>query len=95
MTIESDPQAVSTSVPLPPIPGLVLRRFAEEDHVEFLRDPLQFINARARPRWRYGRRTLLGVDATNPTGALRVYESMEFAPISRSTTYRKVIVPGS
>jgi len=33
----------------------------------------------------------LGVDATNPTGALRVYESMGFAPISRSTTYRKRI----
>ena len=32
---------------------------------------------------------VLGVDATNPTGALRVYESMGFAPISRSTTYRK------
>lgn len=31
----------------------------------------------------------LGVDATNPTGALRVYESMGFAPISRSTTHRK------
>jgi mycothiol synthase len=32
---------------------------------------------------------VLGVDATNPTGALRVYESMGFSPISRSTTYRK------
>ena len=31
----------------------------------------------------------LGVDATNPTGALRVYESMGFAPISESRTYRK------
>lgn len=31
----------------------------------------------------------LGVDATNPTGALRVYESMGFRPINRSTTYRK------
>jgi GNAT superfamily N-acetyltransferase len=31
----------------------------------------------------------LGVDATNPTGALRVYESMGFAPISASRTYRK------
>ncbi len=32
---------------------------------------------------------VLGVDATNPTGALRVYESMGFQPTSRSTTYRK------
>jgi ribosomal protein S18 acetylase RimI-like enzyme len=31
----------------------------------------------------------LGVDATNPTGALRVYESMGFVPVKRSTTYRK------
>ena len=35
---------------------------------------------------------MLGVDATNPTGALRVYESMGFVPISRSTTYRKRLV---
>ena len=34
---------------------------------------------------------VLGVDATNPTGALRVYESMGFAPISESRTYRKPI----
>lgn len=34
---------------------------------------------------------VLGVDATNPTGALRVYESMGFAPTSRSTTYRKTL----
>jgi ribosomal protein S18 acetylase RimI-like enzyme len=33
----------------------------------------------------------LGVDATNPTGALRVYESMGFVPVNRSTTYRKRI----
>jgi mycothiol synthase len=33
----------------------------------------------------------LGVDATNPTGALRVYESMGFVPVSRVTTYRKPI----
>lgn len=31
----------------------------------------------------------LGVDATNPTGALRVYESMGFAPVNESRTYRK------
>lgn len=31
----------------------------------------------------------LGVDATNPTGALRVYESMGFQPVSESRTYRK------
>jgi ribosomal protein S18 acetylase RimI-like enzyme len=34
---------------------------------------------------------VLGVDATNPTGALRVYESMGFAPIRESRTYRKPI----
>jgi len=35
---------------------------------------------------------ILGVDTQNPSGALRVYESMGFAPISRGTTYRKPIV---
>lgn len=34
---------------------------------------------------------ILGVDTENPSGALRVYESMGFAPISRGTTYRKPI----
>jgi ribosomal protein S18 acetylase RimI-like enzyme len=34
---------------------------------------------------------VLGVDATNPTGALRVYESMGFHPIRESRTYRKPI----
>lgn len=34
---------------------------------------------------------ILGVDTENPSGALRVYESMGFAPISRGTTYRKAI----
>jgi mycothiol synthase len=31
----------------------------------------------------------LGVDTENPSGALRVYESCGFVPVSRSTTYRK------
>lgn len=35
----------------------------------------------------------LGVDAQNPTGALRVYESVGFRPVSQSTTYRKPIPP--
>ena len=34
---------------------------------------------------------MLGVDTENPSGALRVYESMGFVPISRATTYRKPI----
>ncbi len=34
---------------------------------------------------------MLGVDSENPSGALRVYESMGFVPISRETTYRKSI----
>jgi len=33
----------------------------------------------------------LGVDADNPTGALRVYESVGFVPVSGETTYRKQI----
>ena len=33
--------------------------------------------------------TALGVDTENPTGALRVYESMGYKVISQSTTYRK------
>ena len=32
---------------------------------------------------------MLGVDTENPSGALRVYESMGFVPVSRGTTYRK------
>ena len=35
---------------------------------------------------------ILGVDTQNPSGALRVYASMGFAPISLGTTYRKPIV---
>ena len=35
----------------------------------------------------------LGVDAQNPTGALRVYESVGFRPVSQSTTYRKPMPP--
>jgi ribosomal protein S18 acetylase RimI-like enzyme len=31
----------------------------------------------------------LGVDTNNPSGALRVYESVGFRPVSRSTVYRK------
>ena len=34
---------------------------------------------------------MLGVDSENPSGALRVYESMGFVPISRETAYRKSI----
>jgi len=34
----------------------------------------------------------LGVDAENPSGALRVYESCGFVPVSRTTTYRKPLV---
>jgi ribosomal protein S18 acetylase RimI-like enzyme len=33
--------------------------------------------------------TALGVDTENPTGALRVYESMGYKVVSQSTTYRK------
>jgi mycothiol synthase len=35
--------------------------------------------------------TALGVDAQNPSGALRLYESMGFRPVRRSTTYRKAM----
>jgi hypothetical protein len=31
----------------------------------------------------------LGVDTENVTGALRLYESVGFRPVSKSTTYRK------
>lgn len=34
---------------------------------------------------------MLGVDTENPSGALRVYESMGFVPTSRGTTYRKTL----
>jgi ribosomal protein S18 acetylase RimI-like enzyme len=34
---------------------------------------------------------MLGVDTQNPSGALRVYESMGFVPVSRGTTYRKTM----
>jgi GNAT superfamily N-acetyltransferase len=33
----------------------------------------------------------LGVDTENPSGALRLYESVGFRPVSHSTTYRKPI----
>ncbi|MGZ3641853.1 MAG: N-acetyltransferase family protein [Candidatus Limnocylindrales bacterium] len=33
----------------------------------------------------------LGVDTENPSGALRVYESMGFRPVSRETVYRKAL----
>lgn len=35
------------------------------------------------------REAALGVDAENPTGALRLYESVGFKPIKRLTAYRK------
>lgn len=35
----------------------------------------------------------LGVDAENPSGALRLYESVDFRPESHSITYRKAIPP--
>ena len=31
----------------------------------------------------------LGVDAQNPSGALRLYEGMGFRPVKRHTAYRK------
>jgi mycothiol synthase len=34
---------------------------------------------------------MLGVDSANPTGALRVYESVGFKPVKRYVTYQKVI----
>ncbi len=34
---------------------------------------------------------MLGVDSENPSGALRVYESMGFVAVSKETTYRKSI----
>jgi GNAT superfamily N-acetyltransferase len=37
----------------------------------------------------------LGVDAENPTGALRLYESVGFRPVSRSIVFRKPIPAGS
>jgi GNAT superfamily N-acetyltransferase len=36
----------------------------------------------------------LGVDTQNPNGALGLYESIGFAPIKRSVTYRKPLEPG-
>jgi GNAT superfamily N-acetyltransferase len=33
----------------------------------------------------------LGVDTENPSGALRVYESMGFRPVSKETIYRKLL----
>jgi mycothiol synthase len=35
----------------------------------------------------------LGVDTDNPTGALRVYESMGFRPVERETVYQKPLWP--
>ena len=35
------------------------------------------------------REAALGVDTENTSGALRVYESCGFRPVSRSATYRK------
>jgi hypothetical protein len=32
---------------------------------------------------------ILGVDATNPTGALRVYEGVGFSVAEKSTAWRK------
>jgi ribosomal protein S18 acetylase RimI-like enzyme len=32
---------------------------------------------------------ILGVDATNPTGAVRVYESVGFSVAEKSTAWRK------
>jgi hypothetical protein len=36
----------------------------------------------------------LGVDTENVSGALRLYESVGFRPVTRSTTFWKPIVPG-
>jgi ribosomal protein S18 acetylase RimI-like enzyme len=33
----------------------------------------------------------IGVDAQNPTGAVRLYESVGFGPHQRSTVFRKVV----
>jgi ribosomal protein S18 acetylase RimI-like enzyme len=35
----------------------------------------------------------LGVDAENPTGALRLYESLGFRPFKRWTTFRRPLAP--
>jgi hypothetical protein len=35
----------------------------------------------------------LGVDTDNPTGALRVHESMGFRPVERETVYQKPLWP--
>ena len=36
----------------------------------------------------------LGVDTENVSGALRLYESVGFRPVSKSTTYRKPLITG-
>jgi ribosomal protein S18 acetylase RimI-like enzyme len=33
----------------------------------------------------------LGVDTENPSGALRLYESMGFRPVKRNSVYRKLM----
>jgi len=38
--------------------------------------------------------TALGVDTENPSGALRLYESMGYEVVSKSTTYRKRLMSG-
>jgi mycothiol synthase len=38
--------------------------------------------------------TSLGVDTENPSGALRLYESMGYEVVSKSTTYRKPLTSG-
>jgi mycothiol synthase len=38
--------------------------------------------------------TALGVDTQNPSGALRLYESMGYQVVAKSTTYRKALFGG-
>ena len=37
---------------------------------------------------------VLGVDTENPTGALRLYESVGFRPLKESASYRKPLQEG-